>query len=437
MTSRKKQRRSQPGVLLMVENHSVPADRRVWGEARSLRHAGYRVSVICPRGRHMDREPYALLEDIAIYRFAMPFGGSGRAQFFLEYSWAWLACFGLVLRVWRERGFDALHVGNPPDFFFPLGRLLRLFGKRFVFDQHDLCPETYLSKFPQARRGLMFRLLEWMERSSYAAADVVITTNESYRGMAERRGRVPLERIFVVRNSPNRELFQPRPADAALKRGFDHLVAYVGVMAHQDGVDYLLRAAHHVVHERGRKDVLFVLIGTGDAWDELQRLHAELRLEPQVIFTGRIPDEPMLAYLANADVCASPDPFNPLNDVSTMTKVMEFMAVGKPIVSFDLKEARFSAQGAAVYVANNDARAFGQAIVELLDDPERRRHMGAAGLERICTEIGWERSEANLLAAYARLFGSRVPARSLDAEPTPARTSASPSRSVGIKEVAP
>jgi len=387
-------------VLLLVENHSVPADRRVWAEAESLRRAGFRVSVICPRGRHMDRGPFELRDDIAIYRFRMPFDGPHPANFVLEYLWAFVACFGLTLRVWRERGFDVVHVGNPPDFFFPLGWFVRLFGKRFVFDQHDLCPETYLSKFARAPRGFVYRFLLWCEKRSYAAADAVIVTNESYRAVAHERGGVPQQDLFVVRNSPNRKLFIPRPPDPARKHGFRHLIAYVGVMAHQDGVDYLLRAAHHVVHERQREDVLFVLIGTGDAWDELQELHAELELGDRVRFTGRIPDEPMLQYLAAADVCASPDPYNPLNDVSTMTKLMEFMAMGKPIVSFDLKEARYSAGNAAVYVGHNDSLAFGDAILDLLDDAGRRRAMGESGLRRIREEIGWERSTEHLLAAY-------------------------------------
>lgn len=392
----------RPGVLLLVENHSVPADRRVWAEARSLARAGYRVSVICPRGRHTDREARAVLDGIAIYRFAMPFDRPGHSNFVFEYTWAFLACTRLVWRVWRERGFQVLHVGNPPDLFFPLAWFLHRCGKRFIFDQHDLCPETYLSKFTTARRGFLYRLLLWMEKRSYAVADVVIVTNESYRAVARQRGGVADERIFVVRNSPDRTLFQPRPADPALKRGFPYLVAYVGVMARQDGVDLLLRAAHHVVHELGRDDVLFVLMGTGDAWDELQRLHASLGLERHVVMTGRIPDAPMLATLATADVCASPDPCNPLNDVSTMTKVMEFMAMGKPMVSFELTEARVSAGDAAVYVPDNDVRAFGHALVALLDDPDRRRRMGEAGLRRIREEIGWERSEAALLAAYRR-----------------------------------
>jgi len=387
-------------VLLVVENHSVPADRRVWAEATSLRQAGYRVSVISPRGRHMDREPFELCDDVAIYRFPMPFDGPSRIHFVLEYTWAFLACFGLMLRVWRERGFDVLHVGNPPDFFFPFAWIVRLFGKRFVFDQHDLCPETYLSKFTTARRGFVYRALLWSERHSYRAANAVIVTNESYRSVSQQRGQVSPERIFVVRNSPNRRLFFPREPDTRLKDGFSHLVVYVGVMARQDGVDYLLRAAHHVMHEKRRDDVLFVLIGTGDAWDELQHLHRELELGEQVRFTGRIPDEPMVNYLAAADVCASPDPYNPLNDVSTMTKLMEFMAMGKPIVSFELREARYSARDAAVYVADNDAKAFGQAILDLLANPEQRRRMGESGLRRIRDEIGWERSAEQLLATY-------------------------------------
>jgi len=400
----------QPGVLLLVENHSVPADRRVWGEAQSLRRAGFHVSVICPRGRHMDREAYESRDGVAIYRFSMPFDGTSRFHYFLEYGWALLACWWLSLRAWRDRGFDVVHVGNPPDLFFPLAWFYKVLGKRFVFDQHDLCPETYLSKFEGAGQRLSYRVLLWCEKLTYRAADVVISTNESYRQVAMARGGVPADRVFVVRNSPNLTLFAPRPPDPALKEGFRYLVAFVGIMSQQDGVDYLLRAAHHVVYALGRRDVLFALMGTGPAWDDLQKLYRELELEPYVRFTGRIPDEPMLHYLATADVCASPDPYNPLNDVSTMQKLMEYMAMGKPCVSFELKEARFSAQDAAAYVPDNDWRGFGDTIVALLDDPERAARMGAAGLHRIRTEISWSHSEAQLRAAYARALGTPVPA---------------------------
>jgi len=400
----------QPGVLLVVENHSVPADRRVWGEAQSLRRAGFRVSVICPRGRHMDRQTHEARDGVVIYRFPMPFDGTSRFHYLLEYGWALLACWGLSLRILRDRGFDVVHVGNPPDLFFPLAWFYKLFGKRFVFDQHDLCPETYLSKFDGAGQRFSHRVLLWCEKMTYRAADIVISTNESYREVAVERGGVPSDRVFVVRNSPSAGLFAPRPADPALKEGFRHLVAFVGIMSQQDGVDYLLRAAHHVVYAMGRRDVLFVLMGTGPAWDELQKLYRELELEPFVRFTGRIPDEPMLSYLATADVCASPDPHNPLNDVSTMQKLMEYMAMGKPSVSFELKEARYSARDAALYVPNNDWRGFGEAIVSLLDDPARAAHMGAVGLHRIRTEISWAHSETQLRAAYARALGQPVPA---------------------------
>lgn len=403
---------SSGSVLLLVENHSVPADRRVWAEATTLRRAGYRVSVICPRGRYTDTTPFEARDGVAIHRFSMPFDGPSRWNYLLEYGWALLVCFWLSLRIWRTRGFDVLHVGNPPDFFFPLAWFFKIFGKKFVFDQHDLCPETYLSKFPTAGKRLSFRLLSWAEKASYRAADVVIVTNESYRAVAQARGGVDAERIFVVRNSPNLEVFRPRVPDQSLKDGHAHLVAFVGIMAPQDGVDYLLRAAHHVVYGMNRRDVLFVLVGTGPAWDELQELRQTLELENWVRFTGRIPDEPMLQILAAADVCASPDPHNALNDVSTMQKLMEFMAMGKPSVSFELKEARYSAQDAAVYVPNNDWRGFGEAIVALLDDPERRTRMGQAGMRRIREDISWAHSEQNLRAAYERAIGLQpAPAR--------------------------
>jgi len=237
---------------------------------------------------------------------------------------------------------------------------------------------------------------------------VIITTNESYRAVAEGRGRAAPDRVFVVRNAPNLETFKPMPPDPALKDGFRFMVTFVGIMAHQDGVDYLLRAAHYIVKDLGRRDILFALVGTGPAWDDLQKLCAELELEPYVRFTGRIPDAPMLKYLATADVCASPDPNSPLNDVSTMNKLMEFMAMGKATVSFELKEARYSAQDAAIYIPDNDWRAFGQAIVDLLSDPARCERMGQAGRKRIGTELAWTRSEEQLRAAYTRALGRRV-----------------------------
>jgi glycosyltransferase involved in cell wall biosynthesis len=389
-----------PKVLLIDENHSVPADRRVWGEAQTLHKAGYTVSVISPRGRFTDTAPYELRDGVAIYRFRMPFAGAKRFHFVLEYGWALAACFFLALRVWRKQGIDVLHIGNPPDFFFPLVWFFKLFGKRFIFDEHDLCPETYLSKFGATERSPTYRILRWCEWLSQRAADAVVVTNESYRDVVLQRGPVRPERVFVVRNSPNRTLFKERQPRPELKEGHAFMVVFVGVMGVQDGVDYLLRAAHHVVHQLARTDVFFAIVGTGEVWDDLQRLHGELGLDGHVRFTGRIPDEPMLDYLATADVGAAPDPSNPLNDISTMQKTLEFMAMGLPVVSFDLKESRYSAQDAAVYVSDNDAAAFGDAIVALVDDPERRRRMRAAGLHRIGNELSWERSEDALLAAY-------------------------------------
>jgi glycosyltransferase involved in cell wall biosynthesis len=392
-------------VVLLVENYSVPADRRVWAEATSLRDLGCRVSVVSQRRKDVDREPYAEIDGIPIHRFSMPFEGTSKLHFILEYSWAFLASVGLVARAWRRHGLDALHVANPPDMYFPLGALLRLLGKKFVFDMHDLCPETYASKFEAGGGGFMTGLLRTFEYLSAKAAHSVIVTNESYRDVVRARCGLGRDEVYVVRNSPNLKMFDPRPPKPELKRGREYLVTYVGVMGHQDGVDYLLRAAHHILHTKKRRDVLFVIVGSGDAVPELKRLHQELGLGEDVIFTGRIPDDPMLDYLSTADVCAAPDPKSPLNDISTMQKTMEYMAMGKAQVVFDLKEARYSAGEAAVFIEDNDPVRFGEAILDLLADPDRRRRLGALGQERIRGELSWERSRERLRAAYLHAFG--------------------------------
>jgi glycosyltransferase involved in cell wall biosynthesis len=305
------------------------------------------------------------------------------------------------------RGFDVVHAANPPDTFWAIGLFYKLFGKRFVFDHHDLCPELYVARFGSKVEGnLLHRMLGALEWAQFRTADLVISTNESYRRVATGRGRVPPERVVVVRSGPSRERFATvRPVDPGLKRNRPLLVAYLGVMAPQDGVDHLLRAAAHLVHVRGRRDVAFTLVGAGDSFEDLRALARELKLDEFVCFTGRIPDADVERVLATADVCVSPDPKNPLNDVSTMNKVLEYMACGRAIVAYDLREHRFSAGEGALYAEPNRVEDLADKIAVLLDDPARRERMGEYNRRRFLDQMAWEYSAGELLRAYEVMCG--------------------------------
>lgn len=399
---------TERNVLLIVENAPVPHDRRVWNEARALQQNGYRVTVLSPKSAsHSLTAKQETIEGVDIVRFPMPFGGPRKFDFLLEYTWAVLACHFYALRIWRRAAIDLVHVANPPDVFFALKWLLGHAGVKFIFDQHDLSPETYQTKFDEPRRDALSRLLGWLEKRSYAAADAVIVTNESYRRLATGRGQRHDESVFTVRNSPDPALFQPRLPSGRLKEGHRYLVAFVGTMGHQDGVHVLLDAAAHVRHTLGRSDVLFVVIGTGDAWDQLQKQHHDLGLGDGLRFTGFISDDEMLDYLATADIGTAPDIRSPLNDISTMIKTMDYMAMGVPVVSFDLTESRISAGPAAAYSSSDGAEEFGATIVRLLDDPAARQEMSRLGRERIAGDLSWLHSEQNLLAAYDYALAER------------------------------
>jgi len=249
-------------------------------------------------------------------------------------------------------------------------------------------------------------VLRVLERCSYAVADVVIATNESYRAAALARGRKRPERVFVVRNGPPHG-FRPLPPDPAVAARARHLVGYIGTMGPQDGVDHWLRAVREIVVTLGRHDFLAVLIGSGDAAPALHALARELGIERHVWFTGRIPDLEARTLLSTVAVCVQPDPLNPLNDKSTMNKVMEYMALGKPLVAFDLTETRESAGDCARYARPNDELDFARQVVALLDDPETCARLGRMGQERVAQQLAWEHSVPQLLRAYAEGLGAR------------------------------
>lgn len=383
-------------ALILVENLSVPFDRRVWQESTALRDAGWEVHVICPKGTKQDTEAEAEIEGIRIHRYPLRPATGGPAGYLREYGLAISHTLRLALRVGKV---DVVHACNPPDLLFVVAKLLKARGAKFVFDQHDLVPELYLSRFARGEDRL-YRAVCLLERLTYRAADVVISTNESYRDAAISRGGKHPDDVFVVRSAPAVEGFQQVTPEPELKKGRPHLLCYLGVMGPQDGVDYALRALAHL--RAARDDWHAVFIGAGDTFDAMVRLAADLDLGDRVEFTGRIPDADLRRFLSTADVCLSPDPRNPLNDVSTMNKVMEYMAMARPIVSFDLKEARVSAGEAAVYAPDNDEVEFAALIDRLLDDPAERERMGRIGLARIAGPLSWQNSARTLVAAYER-----------------------------------
>ena len=384
-------------VLILVENLPSPFDRRVWQEAGALRDAGYTVSIICPTGRGCEAK-FEAIDGIDIWRYDLPTEGDGALGYLIEYSVALFWTFVLSLRVLLGKGFDVVHACNPPDLFFLIGGFYKLFGKKFLFDHHDANPELYVAKF--GRKDFFYRLMLLLERWTFQTAEVSIATNNSYRRIAIERGGMAPERVFVVRSGPSLERLKVLPPTPQLKHGRRFLVGYVGVMGRQEGIDYLLHAVSYIVHGLGRRDIQFGLVGGGTSLEEMKALAAELHIADYVTFTGRVPDAELLAMLNTADICVNPDVATEMNDISTMNKVMEYMALAKPVVQFDLAEGRFSAQAASLYAERNDPLDLGAKIVELLDDAERRRVLGQFGRRRVIDELEWRHEAPKLLAAY-------------------------------------
>jgi glycosyltransferase involved in cell wall biosynthesis len=389
-------------VCIIVQNLPVPFDRRVWLECQALRSEGYEVSVVCPKGP--DDPDRQVIEGVEIYKYRPYPGGAGKFGYLLEYAYSFAATAWLVAKVWRHRRFDVLQACNPPDIFWPLGLLFGALGRsRFVFDHHDLCPELFESRFPDGPRAVYWGLRA-MERLTFASADHVVSTNESYRAKALERGRKRPEDVTVVRTGPDAGRLRARDPELSLRRGRRYLAAYIGVMGPQDGVDIVLRAADTIIRRFGRNDVAFTLIGKGDCYEELLELRDTLGLGDTVEFTGRAPDELVARILSSADIGLSPDPKNPLNDVSTMNKTMEYMAFGLPLVAFELHETRVSAGEAAVYAKPNEIEDYARKIVELLDDENRRKEMSIIARTRVEDELAWEHQRETYVGVYDRLL---------------------------------
>ena len=391
-------------VLIVVENLPTPFDRRVWHEARTLFAAGAQVCVICPTGKGYEQR-YEMIDGVHIYRHSLPLDAKGAMGFLLEYSAALFHETRLAWKIFFRHGFDTIQGCNPPDLMFLIAWQFKIFGKRYIFDHHDINPELYEAKFN--KRGFFWHLMVLFERINFWTANVVISTNSSYAKIAQDRGKKAEDDIFVVRSGPDLNRLDVDTANDKWRNGRQHLVGYVGVIGDQEGIDLLLEAASIIVLEM-KRDVQFCLVGGGPALAALKVMAAALGLDDHVTFVGRVPDEDLFSVLSTADVCVNPDRVNPMNDKSTMNKILEYMAFSKPIVQFDVVEGRLSAMNSSLYAIPNDARDLALKIIQILDDPELGREMGRIGRHRVETELSWDHQVDTLVAAYLRVGPRRA-----------------------------
>jgi glycosyltransferase involved in cell wall biosynthesis len=392
-------------VLIIVENLPVPFDSRVWKEACSLHKAEYEVTVLCPRGKGYTKG-YEVLDGIRIYRHPLPKEGNSPLGYLYEYSSALFWEFLYAVWIYLRHGFHVIQGCNPPDDIFLIALPFKLLGVKYIFDHHDANPELYFSKY--AKKGAFYKAQVWLEKLTFRCSDVVMSTNNSYKELAITRGGFAPEDVFVVRNGPDLNTFKAVPPKAELKYSKPYLIGYVGTMSIQEGLDILLDVAEYIKN-LGRRDIHFTCVGGGPSLVSLRKMAKDKDLEGMVNFTGRVPDETLLDVLSTADLCVNPDKPCQMNDISTMIKVMEYMALGKPIVQFDLKEGRFSAGDASLYSDNNHrVPDFASKILWLLDHPEERKKMGEFGQRRVAEALAWDYSVQNLLLAYQRVFSKEA-----------------------------
>ena len=388
-------------ILIIVENLPVPVDTRVWQEANTLAEAGYKISIICPKGKECEKS-YEVINNISIYRHPIPVEGNDLPGYIIEYSAALFWEIILAFKVFFAEGFDVIHACNPPDNIFLIGAIFKLFGKKFVFDHHDINPELYMAKFK--KKGIFHRILLIFEKFTFKVADISIATNESFKNIAIHRNQMPHEKIFIVRNGPCFKRLKIYPPINELKKGKKYLISYIGVIGQQDGLDYLLDAARYIRDIKGRDDIFYAILGDGPYLLKLKEKCSSYNLDDIFEFKGMLYGDNMLNYLNTADICVSPDEFNEMNDKSTMNKIMEYMALGKPIVQFDMKEGKYSAGEASLYAKPNDSMDFAKKILFLLDNEELRIKMGQFGRKRVDNELKWDKTKLNLIKAYDALF---------------------------------
>ncbi|WP_294130193.1 glycosyltransferase family 4 protein [uncultured Clostridium sp.] len=391
------------GILIIVENLPVPFDTRVWQEATTLVQNGYTVSVICPKGKGYDKE-FEILQGVNIYRHDLPTEGNGLVGYVREYGTALKEQIRLAKKVYKEVGFNVIQGCNPPDNIYMVANRFKKYGVKYVFDHHDICPELFEAKFK--KKGLLYQSQIFLEGKTYKNCDIAFVTNESYKKIAIERGKMNPKNVFVLRSGPKLERLKIQKPKNEIKRGKRYMVGYLGVIGQQEGIEYLLEAAKYIKESKGRNDIFYGIVGGGPHLESLKQKCKEMKIDDIFEFTGRVSDQVMLDYLNTADVCVNPDEYNEMNDKSTMNKILEYMALGKPIVQFDLTEGKYSAQKASLYAKPNDSKDLAEKIIFLLDNEEKRVEMGQYGMKRIKNELSWEHTSKELLRGYDTLFAS-------------------------------
>ncbi|NEU09991.1 glycosyltransferase family 4 protein [Flavihumibacter sp. R14] len=386
-------------VLIIVENLPVPFDRRVWQEAGSLASSGIKVSIICPRMKGYTKS-FECIDNIDIYRHSLPIEAKGAAGYIIEYLIAFFWQLYLSWKIFFKRKFDVIHGCNPPDLIFLVALFFKVFGVKFVFDHHDINPELYIAKY--SKKGLFYRLLLFVEKLTFKVADYSIATNESYKHIALTRGNMPEDRVQVIRSGPNLNRLKISQGDNKYKKGRRFLVGYVGVIGEQEGLDLLLKSVQSII--KVRQDIQFAIVGGGTELLKIKSLAKELEVSEFVDFYGRVDDTILIEILNTADVCVNPDRPTIMNNLSTMNKIMEYMALRKPIVQYSLKEGQFSAQKASLYASNTDPEDFANKVVYLIDNVDLRNEMGEYGYRRVVNELSWEYESKRLIAFYNRIL---------------------------------
>jgi len=384
-------------ALLIVQNNSFPFDKRVYREATSLKENGYNVFVICPRSNH-DKEKELVYEEIHIKRYKDYLAKGGVVSYLLEYASSVLKIFFLFLASVIKNKIDVVHVANPPDFFWPIALTCKLFGIKFIYDQHDLSPEMSMVKF---QNRILKKLLMLNEKLTVKFADAIIVVNNNFKERLITEWGTDRNKITVVYNGPH-ESFRVIQNDAMSdKYKNKKVILYIGLMTVNDNIEVIVNAANELINNRNKKDLHFVLIGDGDVRKKMEELAASYSITKNIEFTGIVNHDMVRKFLNVAEVCIAPDLPNGLNEYLTLVKVLEYMKTSKAFVAFKLKETMDFANGAGLYA--DDEADFASKIIYLLENPDVSATMGALGSKIINDNYLWSHSEEKLLNLYKSL----------------------------------